>query len=231
MPTILVVEDQQDIQSLLKDVLGGTYRIIQATTGAQALARFQQEEPDLILLDLMLPVITGDSVLKAIRRMSSVPVIILTAIQDKTRTVSLLEQGANDYVTKPFDIDELRARVQVQLRQSSGALKADSGTAGESEAKICFKGIELDRMGHTVSVDGHRVDLARKEFAILELLMDHPHRVFEKEDLYRQVWNQPYINAENTLNVHLSTLRTSLNRFAGSQRYIVSVWGIGVRLA
>ena len=229
MPTILVVEDQEDIQSLLKDVLGGTYRIIQATTGAQALARFQQEEPDLILLDLMLPVVTGDSVLKAIRRMSSVPVIILTAIQDKTRTVSLLEQGANDYVTKPFDIDELRARIQVQLRQS-GSLKADADAAGESAAKICFQGIELDRMEHTVSVDGRRVDLARKEFAILELLMDHPHRVFEKEDLYRQVWNQPYINAENTLNVHLSTLRTSLNRYAGSQRYIVSVWGIGVRL-
>ena len=229
MPTILVVEDQEDIQSLLKDVLGETYRIIQATTGAQALARFQQEEPDLILLDLMLPVVTGDSVLKAIRHMSSVPVIILTAIQDKTRTVSLLEQGANDYVTKPFDIDELRARVRVQLRQS-GALKADADAAGESDAKMCFQGIELDRMEHTVSVDGHQVDLARKEFAILELLMDHPHRVFEKEDLYRQVWNQPYINAENTLNVHLSTLRTSLNRYAGSQRYIVSVWGIGVRL-
>ena len=229
MPTILVVEDQEDIQSLLKDVLGGTYRIIQATTGAQALARFQQEEPDLILLDLMLPVVTGESVLKAIRHMSSVPVIILTAIQDKTRTVSLLEQGANDYVTKPFDIDELRARVQVQLRQS-GALKVDTDTAGESAAKICFQGIELDRMEHTVSVDGHQVDLARKEFSILELLMDHPHRVFEKEDLYRQVWNQPYINAENTLNVHLSTLRTSLNRYAGSQHYIVSVWGIGVRL-
>ena len=229
MPTILVVEDQEDIQSLLKDVLGGTYRIIQATTGAQALARFQQEEPDLILLDLMLPVVTGDSVLKSIRHMSSVPVIILTAVQDKTRTVSLLEQGANDYVTKPFDIDELRARIQVQLRQS-GSLKADADAAGESAAKICFQGIELDRMEHTVSVDGRRVDLARKEFAILELLMDHPHRVFEKEDLYRQVWNQPYINAENTLNVHLSTLRTSLNRCAGSQRYIVSVWGIGVRL-
>ena len=229
MPTILVVEDQEDIQSLLKDVLGGTYRIIQATTGAQALARFQQEEPDLILLDLMLPVVTGDSVLKSIRHMSSVPVIILTAVQDKTRTVSLLEQGANDYVTKPFDIDELRARVQVQLRQS-GALKADANATGESDTKICFEGIELDRMEHTVSVDGHQVDLARKEFAILELLMDHPHRVFEKEDLYRQVWNQPYINAENTLNVHLSTLRTSLNRYAGSQRYIVSVWGIGVRL-
>ena len=229
MPTILVVEDQEDIQSLLKDVLGGTYRIIQATTGAQALARFQQEEPDLILLDLMLPVVTGDSVLKSIRHMSSVPVIILTAVQDKTRTVSLLEQGANDYVTKPFDIDELRARIQVQLRQS-GSLKADADAAGESAAKICFQGIELDRMEHTVSVDGRRVDLARKEFAILELLMDHPHRVFEKEDLYRQVWNQPYINAENTLNVHLSTLRTSLNRYAGSQRYIVSVWGIGVRL-
>ena len=83
MPTILVVEDQEDIQSLLKDVLGETYRIVQATTGAQALARFQQEEPDLILLDLMLPVITGDSVLKAIRRMSSVPVIILTAIRTR----------------------------------------------------------------------------------------------------------------------------------------------------
>ena len=229
MPTILVVEDQEDIQSLLKDVLGGTYRIIQATTGAQALDRFQQEEPDLILLDLMLPVVTGDSVLKAIRHMSSVPVIILTAIQDKTRTVSLLEQGANDYVTKPFDIDELRARVQVQLRQS-GALKADADAEGESDSKMCFEGIELDRMEHTVSVDGRRVDLARKEFAILELLMDHPHRVFEKENLYRQVWNQPYINAENTLNVHLSTLRTSLNRCAGSQRYIVSDWGIGVRL-
>ncbi|WP_297316969.1 response regulator transcription factor [Bifidobacterium indicum] len=229
MPTILVVEDQEDIQALLKDVLGGTYRVVQARTGAQALTRFQEEEPDLVLLDLMLPVVTGDSVLKAIRRRSSVPVVVLTAVQDKTRTVALLDQGANDYVTKPFDIDELRARVQVQLRQS-GAIVVGKDAAELPDPKVSFEGIELDRMEHTVSVDGHQVDLARKEFAILELLMDHPHQVFAKEALYREVWNQPYINAENTLNVHLSTLRTSLNRYAGDQRYIVSIWGIGVRL-
>ena len=115
MGKILIVEDHQDIQALLRDVLSPYYAVIQAYDGISALAQFHQEAPDLIILDSMLPNVTGESVLTTIRKTSSVPVLVLTAIQDKQKTVALLQQGANDYLTKPFDIDELLARVQVQL--------------------------------------------------------------------------------------------------------------------
>ncbi|BDR52681.1 DNA-binding response regulator [Bombiscardovia nodaiensis] len=223
MATILVVEDHQDIQDLLRDVLSPDYQLIQALSGSEAIARFNEAEPDLVLLDLMLPGVTGESVLGWIRKVSAVPVIVLTAVQDKSRTVALLNKGANDYLTKPFDIDELRARIQVQLRtgQASGPAAAELLQCEE---------LRLDPASRRVWVGEQELSLPKKEFALLALMLKRPHQVFDKASLYEAVWEQPYMNAENTLNVHLSNLRTSLNEAAGQQRYIVSVWGIGVRL-
>ncbi|WP_204122931.1 response regulator transcription factor [Lacticaseibacillus mingshuiensis] len=220
MQTILVVEDHEDIQALLKQVLSDQYQVAQAFSGSEALTVFDTAKPDLVLLDLMLPTIDGDSVLKLIRRHSQVPVIVLTAITDKQRTVALLKNGANDYLTKPFDIDELLARIQVQLR----------ATVIIPETHLCFEAIDIDTATHTVQIAGHPLTLPKKEFAMLSLLTAHPHQVYNKQALYEAVWHEPFLNADNTLNVHLSNLRTKINDLAPEPHYIVSLWGIGVRL-
>ncbi|QVI35687.1 DNA-binding response regulator [Lacticaseibacillus chiayiensis] len=222
MAKILIVEDHKDIQALLHDVLSPTYTVVQAYDGIQALTQFHQEHPDLVILDLMLPNVTGESVLTTIRKTSQVPVLVLTAIQDKQKTVSLLQHGANDYLTKPFDIDELLARVQVQLRQNTPSTSANSEQLQVGE-------IVLDAKRHAVTVNHHPLTLPKKEYAMLALMMRDPHQVFDKRQLYEQVWGEPFLNADNTLNVHISNLRTKINDLAQDPKYIISIWGIGVR--
>ncbi|MDE3314963.1 response regulator transcription factor [Lacticaseibacillus zeae] len=223
MAKILIVEDHKDIQALLQDVLAPTYEVVQAFDGIQALTQFHRVHPDLVILDLMLPNVTGESVLTTIRKTSQVPVLVLTAIQDKQKTVALLKQGANDYLTKPFDIDELLARVQVQLRQNKPI------TAQEDDA-LQVGEILLDPKRHAVTVNHQPLTLPKKEYAILALMMRDPHQVFDKRQLYEQVWGEPFLNADNTLNVHISNLRTKINDLAQNPKYIISIWGIGVRL-
>ncbi|KLI76289.1 MULTISPECIES: response regulator transcription factor [Lacticaseibacillus] len=223
MAKILIVEDHKDIQALLQDVLTPTYEVVQAFDGIQALTQFHHAHPDLVILDLMLPNVTGESVLTTIRKTSQVPVLVLTAIQDKQKTVALLKQGANDYLTKPFDIDELLARVQVQLRQNKPT------TAQEDDA-LQVGEIVLDPKRHAVTVNCRPLTLPKKEYAILALMMRDPHQVFDKRQLYEQVWGEPFLNADNTLNVHISNLRTKINDLAQNPKYIISIWGIGVRL-
>lgn len=218
MAKILVVEDNLDIQALLADVLKPDYELVAATNGAQALPLFHQEKFDLVILDLMLPGVSGESILTTIRQQSEVPVLVLTAIRDKSHIAAMLDAGANDYLTKPFDIDELIARVRVQLRSKRGSVTPTMNAAG----------ISLNEVTHQVKLNGKPVELSRKEFDLLAVLMRNPHQVFAKEDLYREVWHEPYLDAENTLNVHLSHLRSKLN--VGAQQYVTSVWGIGVRL-
>lgn len=215
--TLLLIEDNPDIQALLQTVLAAQYTVLAATDGPSGLRRFGESAVDLVLLDLMLPGITGESVLKQIRQQADTPVLVLTALQDKAHIVALLNAGANDYLTKPFDLDELQARIRVQLRT-----QAPPTTLAVGE-------LQLDAVTHAVTVGGRAVDLPKKEFALLALLMRHPHQVFEKAQLYQQVWQAPYLDGENTLNVHLSHLRARLNAVA-DQQYVTTVWGIGVRL-
>lgn len=219
MTTILVVEDNQDIQALLAEVLQTDYQVLQADDGASGLQQFQHGSVDLVILDLMLPGITGESVLKTIRKKSSVPILVLTAIQDKQKIVELLNAGANDYLTKPFDLDELLARVTVQLRQTT-----------KPKDKLQVGAVCLDIHTREAKVNDHVLNLTKKEFALLKMLMSHPHQVFEKATLYEQVWQEPYFDAENTFNVHLSKLRHKLEQWLPQdQHYLVTVWGIGVR--
>lgn len=223
MPKILLIEDHADIQHLLHDVLQPKYEVLSALDGITGLEQFNAAQPDLVILDLMLPNITGESVLKTIRKTSNVPILVLTAIQSKTKTVALLQAGANDYLTKPFDIDELLARIQVQLRPANQP-------SLNREQPYRFNEIVLDRMTHQITVNDQPLVLPKKEFNILKLLLQAPQQVFEKAQLYETVWGEPYQGAENTLNVHLSNLRIKLNALATTPQYIVSVWGIGVRL-
>ncbi|WP_262316576.1 response regulator transcription factor [Lacticaseibacillus parakribbianus] len=214
MATILIVEDNPDIQALLKDVLTPEYDLQQVTDGSQALPLLRDSQVDLVILDLMLPGVSGESILTTLRRSAATPVLVLTAIQDKAHIAAVLEAGANDYLTKPFDIDELIARVHVQLRTIETALSV--------------AGLRLDPQTYALTSDGQPVALPKKEFELLTVLMQHPHQVFQKAALYQQVWQEPYLNAENTLNVHLSHLRNKLS--TPQHSYITAVWGIGVRL-
>ncbi|MDH5105497.1 response regulator transcription factor [Lentilactobacillus diolivorans] len=219
--TILIVEDHEDIRTLLRDVLAPDYTIVEAVDGVSALSKFHDSQPDLVILDLMLPGIMGESVLKTLRKTSQVPVLVLTAIQDKQKIVELLENGANDYLTKPFDIDELIARVKVQLRANQPS---------QPQAKMLTYGkVSLNQETHQILVAGHELVLPKKEFALLQILMTHPHQVFQKAQLYETIWGEPYINAENTLNVHLSNLRTKISALSIDSQYVNSIWGIGVR--
>jgi len=217
---ILIIEDNQDIQSLLFDVLSTNYMIYQALDGISGINDFKKNQPNLIILDLMLPQIDGESVLKIIRNLSKVPIIVLTAIQSKSKTVDLLNDGANDYLTKPFDIDELQARIQVQLRNQMNE---------EANNLVQFDNIVLDDKHHQVIANDNDLILSKKEFKLLQILMSHPHQVFEKEQLFQMVWHEEYLDgSDNTLNVHISNLRKKLSE-ATTKNYLISIWGIGIR--
>lgn len=223
-PRILVVEDNQSLDDLLVETLQDEFAVTYVQDGATGISRILADPPDLVILDLMLPIVNGESVLKTVRKTSQVPILVLTAVQDKGKVVALLEAGANDYLTKPFDLDELAARIRVQLRNQTAA-----GTA-DQHAALTVGNITLNAAAFTVQVGDQSFPLAKKEYAILQLLMGHPHQVFPKADLYTAVWHEPYIGGENTLAVHLSNLRKKINQPDGPQ-YIQSLWGLGVRFA
>lgn len=217
---ILIIEDNEDIQSLLFDVLSNNYLIYKALDGISGINEFKNIQPDLIILDLMLPQINGESVLKVIREQSPVPIIVLTAIQNKSTTVDLLNNGANDYLTKPFDIAELQARIQVQLRNRIQV---------QNEHLLVYDNIKLNNQTHQVIANKQQIVLSKKEFNLLQIFLSHPHQVFEKSQLFQMVWHEEYFeSSDNTLNVHISNLRHKLASATG-QNYLISIWGIGLR--
>ncbi|MFV0558052.1 MAG: response regulator transcription factor [Enterococcus sp.] len=222
MKKILIVEDNTEMNEMISTILGSEYTVHQAFSGTEALLLFKQETFDLVLLDRMLPGKDGQAVLKAIRQSSQVPVIMLTALADKQEIAEFLINGANDYLTKPFNIDELKARIVVQLRQTTGTLP---------ETVVHFKKITL--LPDTFALQGptETVQLKRKEFDILQLLLNHPKKVYTKEMLYEEVWGEAYYGDENTINVHISNLRKKLKEVDEANTYIDTVWGIGVKLA
>lgn len=217
---ILIIEDNEDIQELLFDILSNDYLVYKALDGISGINEFKNIQPDLIILDLMLPQINGESVLKVIREQSSVPIIVLTAIQNKSKTVDLLNDGANDYLTKPFDIAELQARIQVQFRHHTQDWK---------KHLLLYDNIELNNQTHQVTANGQQIVLSKKEFSLLQIFLGHPHQVFEKRQLFQMVWHEEYFdNSDNTLNVHISNLRHKLTQATGKS-YLISIWGIGLR--
>ena len=179
------------------------------------------EKFDLILLDLMIPGLSGEELIAYIRSSSQVPVIVLsakTALEDK---VNLLSTGADDYLTKPFELEELLARIQVQLRH-----KAASPSPASS---LRYKDWELDEQARSFLVKGERIDLTSHELGIITLLMKYPKKVFTKQEIFESVWNQDYFVEDKTINVHISNIRSKLKDTA-TDAYIQTVWGIGFKL-
>ena len=223
MARILLIEDNNDIQEILYSLLSEDHEVLQAFSGTEGLRLFQQESIDLVLLDIMLPGKNGDQVLEEIRLQSQVPVIMMTALGDKHLISQYLLAGANDYIVKPFNLDEVAARVTVQLR---GSQQSQSKPAGET----LIKNIRLLPDTFEIASGDQSMRLGKKEFQIFQTLLAHPKKIFTKEELYELVWEETYLPGDNTLNAHLSNLRKKLAQLDSSTDYIETIWGLGVRL-
>lgn len=222
MKKILIIEDDNALHGLIEAILSENYQTASAYSGTEGLLLLSVDSFDLILLDMMLPGMSGEELLLKIRETSSVPVIILTAITDKKIVTTSLLNGADDYMTKPFDVDELLARISVQLRKSQPDTLVN---------QQIYKNIELDLSTFQIKTKQKIIDLSKKEAEIFNLLIKHPKKVYTKEDLYTQVWQEAYYGDENTINVHVSNLRKKLAQLDDSETYIDTVWGIGIKLA
>jgi DNA-binding response OmpR family regulator len=219
---ILIVEDDTDINNLLFTALKKEgYAAVQAFSGTEAKMLLKMESFALVLLDLMLLGIPGEEVLKFIREQGNSAVIILTAKDTLDDKVNLLIAGADDYITKPFEIQEVLARVQVQFRH---------GVQGGNNNVLSHKQMVLDREKFQIEVGGKLLGkITKQEFSILELLLKHPKQVFSKEDIFEYAWEEPYMGETKTLDVHISNIRKKIKEVT-KEEYIETVWGIGYRL-
>lgn len=227
MYSILIVEDDVNINELLKETLEKEeYTCMQAFSGTEARMLLSMQQYDLVLLDLMLPGISGEEVLREVRKLGETPVIVLTAKDTIDDKVDVLRGGADDYVTKPFDIKEVVARVEVQIRRAEYA----AAKKQKPEEKLVYQGLELDRETFRITLgEVEFPKITKQEFAILELLMKHPKKVFSKEEIFEYAWDEPYMGETKTLDVHISNIRKKLKKVT-EKEYIETVWGIGYRL-
>lgn len=223
MARILIIEDDLEISGLLSEFLQENgYRTFCLYHGLHVPEAMRDHRPDLVLLDLMLPYRSGDQVLTDIRANWAVPVIIISAKGTTRNKIDLLRSGADDYITKPFDLEEALARIESNLRRTALCAKPDRMLrCGE---------LLLDEGKNTASVKGAELSLTAKEYRILELLLQYPDKIFSKANLFESVWASDYFSEDNTLNVHISNLRNKLKALSPDEEYIDTVWGIGYRL-
>ncbi len=223
MKRVLIIEDDTDINNLICESLEKAgYSCTQAFSGTEGLLYIEKEVFSLVLLDLMLPGKNGESILPLIRQKQSVPIIVVSAKDSLDSKVTLLTSGAEDYITKPFEIQELIARVGVQIRRFSE-------TEPNKEA-LKYKDLSLHADSFSATVNGQEILLTKQEFKIMELLLSHPQRIFSKQDIYSYAWDDIYIGEDKTINVHISNIRKKIKAITDTE-YIETVWGIGFRLA
>jgi len=224
MPKVLVVDDEESLLEAVRYALSREgLNVVVARDGAEAVQTFETERPDLIVLDLMLPVLTGIDVCRRIRAASQVPILMLTARDGEVDRVVGLEMGADDYVTKPFSLRELVARVRALLRRAGVTDAAGDRTVLESSA------IRLDPERHEVTVRGDLVNLPLKEFELLEVLMENRGRVLTRQTLIDRVWGFDYVGDTKTLDVHVKRLRARVEEDRHNPKLIVTVRGVGYR--
>ncbi len=222
MATILVVEDDQRIRERLTRALADRGHAVDARGGGyDGLSAAVEDKPDVVVLDLGLPDVEGEELLKMIRAVSSVPVIVATARSEESTVVALLDAGADDYVVKPYSVDHLEARIRAVLRRAD-----NSGPTGT----ITVGGLVIDITGREAKLDGSPLDLSRKEFDLLSHLAGRVGQVVSKRDLLAEVWREPYGGSDSTIDVHLSWLRRKLGETAAEPRYLRTVRGVGVKL-
>ena len=222
MKTILVADDKANIRNLVRDYLEAEgFRVVIAANGREALYAARAEKPDLILLDIMMPEMSGYDFIKTYRKESETPIILLTAKLDETDKVLGLELGADDYVTKPFGMKELTARIHAVLRRALRTpLEPDTLKIGS---------IQLDKDSRTVSADGVPAALTPSEFDLLHVLMPAPNRVFSRSELLLKLQGTTFEGVERTIDVHIRNLRTKIESDPSNPQYIVTVFGVGYK--
>lgn len=224
---ILLVEDDTEISEMLKNFLiTENYEVVTACDGESACERFFADEYSIVLLDLMIPKISGMEVMKTIRASSTVPIMIISAKDTDSDKALGLGLGADDYVTKPFSVTEVLARIKANIRRNT---QYAAGTAAEQDI-ITIGNLVLNTGDYSVSKGGRKIELTSKEFEILHLLMKNPKKVYTKEQMYLLVWNDAYLGDENAVNVHISRLRNKIEDNPRDPKYVVTVWGIGYKL-
>ena len=227
MKKVLTAEDDKEINRLICEYLSSQgYDTFSALNGLDAL-RIVREQNDLslLILDLMLPFQSGDMVLQKIREFSDIPVIVVSAKSETRSKIDLIRMGADDYLTKPFDLDELLVRVEAVLR------RYEENPHKQAETKILtYKNLTLDITAGITTVCGEALTLTSKEFAILELMLGNPTKLWSKANLFESVWGENYLSDDNTVKVHMSNIRTKLKKLDPDNEYIETVWGMGYRL-
>ncbi len=225
MTSILICDDEKDIVNALKIYLSDPdYVLLEAANGKEALEAVEKQDVDLILMDIMMPVMDGITAMTKIREISNVPIILLTAKSEDSDKILGLNVGADDYITKPFNPLEVTARVRSQLRRY---LKLGSGV--QQPENFMIGGIELDDVAKTVTVDGDEVSLTPKEFEILKLLMANPGKVFSPKEIYQTIWKEKPFGTDNTVAVHIRHLREKIEINPSEPRYIKVLFGQGYK--
>lgn len=221
MATILIIEDDMAIHSLINEAMElNGFKTLSAYSGTEGKLLFEQAQMDLILLDLMLPGMNGEEFLQQIRHNANIPVIVISAKNDQDTKLELLTSGADDYMTKPFDVKELLARVRIQLRH---AIKNSEDTKTE----LHYKNISINIDTRDVKINDYLIHLTGREYAILLLFLENPQKVFSRANIYESVWDEPYFDSDKTINMHISNLRNKLN--FRETNYIKTIWGIGFK--
>lgn len=228
---ILIVEDDNDISHMLKELLQQNgYETAQAFSGTETLLYIEKECPAAMILDLMLPGMSGEELLGKIKKKNPQIAVIISSAKDAIQTrISMLRAGADDYITKPFDTEELLARLEAVLRRS-GNLTGNDLSEKEAGRVLRYKDILMEPDTFRIFVSGKEIRLTRREYLILELLMENPGRVFTKSNIYEAVWNEEFLGEDNAVNVHISNIRQKLAKANEAESYIETVWGIGFKM-
>lgn len=223
---ILIVEDDNEINQMLRELLRSHgFETVSAFSGTEALLHIEKEEPMAVILDLMLPGMSGEELLERIKNIDSGIAVIVSSAKDNVNTrIELLRAGADDYMVKPFDTEELLARLEAVLRRNGGNKNL------KEVRQLTYKDIIMEPEDFTVTVSGQEISLTRREYLILELLMTNPGKVFTKNNIYESVWNEEYLGEDNAVNVHISNIRQKLAKVNSEESYIQTVWGIGFKM-
>ena len=229
--TILVVDDEKEIADLVEIYLvSDGYRVLKAQSAREGLDILDREEVHLVLLDIMMPGMDGLEMCQKIRETRNVPVIMLSAKSTDLDKIKGLGNGANDYVTKPFNPLELTARVKSQLRRYMQLNPQSVPSEEQKQNEITVRGLTINRDNHKVTIDGEEIRLTPIEFDILYLLASNPGKVFSTDEIFEKVWNEKVYEANNTVMVHIRRLRGKMKEDTRADKIITTVWGVGYKI-
>ena len=240
---ILIVEDDNDINRMLKELLEGQgYETAQAFSGTEALLYLERRVPDGVILDLMMSGMDGEEVLKRIKALSPDTAVLVSSAKEELQVrVSLLKAGADDYLVKPFDTQELLARLEAVLRRLGRSKESENkeecqesrssqGKGRRERQELTYRDLVMYPEDFAVTLGGEELSLTKREFLILRLLMENPGKVFTKSNIYESVWNEEFLGEDNAVNVHISNIRQKIAKIKPEENYIQTVWGIGFKM-